>query len=497
MDKNTSIAHAVGILANAQPSKPTSATPKPSKKGSKKGSKTSTTATPGLHPSDPAGVRNKSTSKPNSKQLPAPKSTTIPKPNPPNPPPRPNPNPSSQTIRVTRSMSRSSRTSSSPAHSPTKASPKEKHTLPTASASSTDTRTSYDLPTSSHSTSNSRALNTCSPNPLPNTTTVPNSDLISPLISTLRSTLVMASPMDDAILDREDPMPTTRDSRPATFRHQGAGTPSTRLVDTPTIAYSQILSTDSELEISQDPTMDPAPSIASQAKELRAKILQNGKTLKQSLLDMATADHHRVVLRQAVRSRQIPRGLQPNTEPHIYKADPLVLSEWDQAQKELSIRLANILIKHYSKVIEFEQTLQNNMQAEMQREISRANLSTQDSHYIERMWKEETDAAVSEAKKFSNQKAAQRRLSEENSRKRARSEDSDRDPYEQLPKNLTGAVQRQLEEFKTQMLALMPPPRTSTQIRRGRGGQYRGPQRGRGRGKQPGRNSGGRTTPNY
>ena len=100
--------------------------------------------------------------------------------------------------------------------------------------------------------------------------------------------------------------------------------------------------------------------------------LQNGKTLKQSLLDMAKADHHRVVLRQAVRSGQIPRGLQPNIEPHIYKADPLVLSEWDQAQKELSIRLANILIKHYSKVIEFEQTLQNNMQAEMQREISRA-----------------------------------------------------------------------------------------------------------------------------
>jgi hypothetical protein len=63
---------------------------------------------------------------------------------------------------------------------------------------------------------------------------------------------------------------------------------------------------------------------------------------------MAKADHHRVVFKQAVKSNNITRGLQIHIQPHTFKADPLVLSEWEQAQKGSSNTLCDFLTQHYT-----------------------------------------------------------------------------------------------------------------------------------------------------
>ena len=199
-----------------------------------------------------------------------------------------------------------------------------------------------------------------------------------------------------------------------------------------------------------------------------------------------------MVLRQSVRQGQISKGLQINIQPHIYKADPLVLAEWDQALKGFSQTLVDILVKHYPKVIQYEQELKNKMQSDMQHTISRAQLTSQDCLYIQRLRKEATDGAVAEAKKYSSEKAEQRRRSAETSRKRPRV-----DEEVETPKNFPGLLQEELEEFKAQIRATLPP-----QSRRGKGTTYprargHGRGRGRGRGSRSGESSAGRNTPRY
>ena len=72
------------------------------------------------------------------------------------------------------------------------------------------------------------------------------------------------------------------------------------------------------------------------------------------------------------------RGLTINIQPHIYKADPLVLTEWEEAQRGFSRTLCDILIKYYVKVVTHEQALQSQMQVTMQQTIQQARLSEQD-----------------------------------------------------------------------------------------------------------------------
>jgi hypothetical protein len=160
----------------------------------------------------------------------------------------------------------------------------------------------------------------------------------------------------DAILDRESPL-----TRPGTSGTRRA------LVVTPTIPYSQILASDNEPTANPNPTtVTTQATTTTRVKELRSLILQHGKTIRQSLLDMAKADHHRAVLRQAQRDDKIPKGLQINIVPHIFKPDPQILSQWDLTLKGFSETLVGLLITHYSKVVECEQTLQNHLQSEMQ-----------------------------------------------------------------------------------------------------------------------------------
>ena len=205
------------------------------------------------------------------------------------------------------------------------------------------------------------------------------------------------------------------------------------------------------------------------------------------------------------RNNRIPQGLQIHVEPHIYKPDPLVLSAWDQAIHGFSVTLCEILIKHYSKVVTYEQELQKVMQTDMQRQIERSTISRQDGLYIQRLWKEETESAVLEAKKYSTEKAEQRKASQDNKRKRPRNEET---PREENPLNLPGVVQKQLDDFRSEIRSLLPGPpnyqgrRWDYQpFQRGRGKRGRGQGRGRGqardRGFNSGGNSGGGNTPRY
>lgn len=139
-------------------------------------------------------------------------------------------------------------------------------------------------------------------------------------------------------------------------------------------------------------------------------------------MDMAKADHHRVVIKQALKSNQIPNGLTVDIHPYIYKADQLVTAEWAEAPNGFSRTLCDILVKHYTKVVAQEQALQQQLQNTMNQTIQRSKLTSQDHQYILRLWTEETAVAVAEATKYADEKAEQRKTSSNSSRKRVRDE---------------------------------------------------------------------------
>ena len=135
------------------------------------------------------------------------------------------------------------------------------------------------------------------------------------------------------------------------------------------------------------------------------------------------------------------------------------------------------------------------------RVLSSSQLPNADVEYLLRLWKEETDSAVSEAAKYSSEKADQRKAAAEFTHARQRATPTEE--HNTGPKNLPSLLQQELEEFKRQIYKVLPrsnKERGNPPYQRGRGrGRGRGRNRGGARSRGPDRRSaastGGRNTP--
>ena len=97
---------------------------------------------------------------------------------------------------------------------------------------------------------------------------------------------------------------------------------------------------------------------------------------------MTKADHHRVVMQAALNRGTVPKGLQADITPHIFKETELVRAEWNDAHREFITRLTKILANHHATTVEDEMSKQASLQASILQMFSQANLSSrQRIHY--------------------------------------------------------------------------------------------------------------------
>ena len=303
------------------------------------------------------------------------------------------------------------------------------------------------------------------------------------------ATTATISSRDSALLDVETESPVPQQG------HSGACK-----ITTPTISYSQILCREETNTARQQEDHEQEPSPATRTQSLKKRILDTTSQVRQSLMDMTKADHHRVVMQTTLNKGTAPKGLQADITPHIFKETELVRAEWNDAHREFSTRLTKILANHYARMVEDEMAKQARLQASILQMISQAKLFSHDREYIIRLWADETKPAEVEAKKLlSEDKAQQRKKANEPPRSRIdeplrkRKRDaptSSTSSGASTPKN-SGELHQELKlmqeqylQLKEQMRKLQRNPPKGDLAFKGSRGSYRG-KRGQGHAARP------------
>ena len=105
----------------------------------------------------------------------------------------------------------------------------------------------------------------------------------------------------------------------------------------------------------QDTRPKPNPTPTIQENEGFSFIEAKGKRLKSALIILAKASHHKTFMETCLMRNAPPRNMAVWVQPHIYHSNPQIEKQWRETLNEASLSLTNLLIKHYSKIIQTEQ----------------------------------------------------------------------------------------------------------------------------------------------